>query len=217
MSNTDSFIEEVSEEVRRDKLFRLFRRYGWIAGVLVVLLVGGAAYNEWSKARAEAAAQARGDAIMTAMEAADSAQRLAALSRINVDGDAQSIVALLTSAQAIGAADKAAAAAALDAIAADDGLPDTYRDLALLKRVIITSDDTAPDARIAALQPLVAGGGPFRILAEEQIALAELESGDRQAALTRLRALRDDTAATAGLRQRVTQLIVVLGGEAEPA
>ena len=46
MSNSDSFIDEVTEEVRKDRLFQLFRRYGWIAGVVIVLIVGGAAWNE---------------------------------------------------------------------------------------------------------------------------------------------------------------------------
>ncbi len=36
MSNNDSFIDEVNEEVRRDKLYALFRKYGWI-GVVAVL------------------------------------------------------------------------------------------------------------------------------------------------------------------------------------
>ena len=36
MSGTDSFIEEVSEEVRRDKLFAKMRKYGWIAVLLVL-------------------------------------------------------------------------------------------------------------------------------------------------------------------------------------
>ena len=47
MSDTDSFIDEVTEEVRRDRMFNLLRRYGWIAVVAVLLLVGGAAWNEW--------------------------------------------------------------------------------------------------------------------------------------------------------------------------
>ena len=49
MSDTDSFIEEVSEEVRRDRLFRLFRKYAWLAILLVVLIVAGAALNEYRK------------------------------------------------------------------------------------------------------------------------------------------------------------------------
>ena len=47
MSDTDSFIEEVSEEVRRDKLFATMRKYGWIAVLIVLLLVGGTVYREF--------------------------------------------------------------------------------------------------------------------------------------------------------------------------
>ena len=79
MSNPDSFIEEVTEEVRRDRLFNLMRRYGWIAITAVVLLVVGAAYNEWQKARDMTAAQAFGDAVLTAIEAPTPEERAAGL------------------------------------------------------------------------------------------------------------------------------------------
>jgi hypothetical protein len=46
MSDTDGFIAEVTEDVRRDRLFRLFRRFGWIPAVLILILVGGTAYND---------------------------------------------------------------------------------------------------------------------------------------------------------------------------
>ena len=59
MANQDSFINEVTEEVRRDRLFTLFRRYAWIGITIVVLTVAGAAWNEWRKADARAEAQAR--------------------------------------------------------------------------------------------------------------------------------------------------------------
>ena len=49
VSDTDSFIEEVSEEVRRDRLFKIFKKYAWVAVLIVVLLVGGAAFNEYNK------------------------------------------------------------------------------------------------------------------------------------------------------------------------
>ena len=38
MSDTDSFIDEVTEEVKRDRLFAMMKRYGWIAVVIVLLL-----------------------------------------------------------------------------------------------------------------------------------------------------------------------------------
>lgn len=58
MSNSDSFIDEVTEEVRREKTFGYIKRYGWIVGLAVVVVVGGAAWNEWNKAQAQAEAEA---------------------------------------------------------------------------------------------------------------------------------------------------------------
>ena len=54
MSQNESFIDEVSEELRRDRLFALFRRWAWLGILIVVVAVGGAAWNEWRKARAAA-------------------------------------------------------------------------------------------------------------------------------------------------------------------
>lgn len=217
MSDHDSFIQEVSEEVRRERLFGYIRRYGWIAVLIVVLLVGGAAWNEYRKAQARAAAEGRGDAILSALEAEAPEARRAALEGIDDPGPAAPVVALLAAAEALEADDPARAADALRAIAADQDHPPVYRDLATLKLAILLTDRAEPGERIALLQPLTAPGAPFRVLAEEQIALAEIEAGETQAALDRLRAIARDTAATGGLRQRVNQLIVALGGEAEQA
>ena len=39
MSDTDSFIDEVTEEVRRDRMYLLLRRWGWVGVVAVVCLL----------------------------------------------------------------------------------------------------------------------------------------------------------------------------------
>jgi len=49
MSDTDSFIDEVTEEVRRDQLYGYLRKYGWIAAVVILAIVCGAAWNEYRK------------------------------------------------------------------------------------------------------------------------------------------------------------------------
>ena len=59
-------------------------------------------------------------------------------------------------------------------------------------------------------------GAPLRLLAEEQLALIDIEEGKVDAALTRLEAVRQDAEASVDLQQRATQLIVALGGKPEP-
>lgn len=217
MSDSDNFIEEVSDAVRRDKLFGYFRRYGWIAVAIVLLIVSGAAYNEWNKAQVQAAAEARGSEILAALDAASPIEKVDALEAIPAEGNATAVIEQLAAAQALAASEPARAEAALRAIEDNAGVDTIYRQMAALKRIMLTAADTGPTERIAELQQLATPGAPFRVLAEEQIALAELESGDRDAALTRLRALTEDTEASAGLRQRATRLIMALGGDAEAA
>lgn len=211
MSQPDSFIEEVSEEVRRDKLFALFRKYGWIGVLLVVLTVGGAAWNEWQKSTRQAAARAFGDAVLTALDAETPEARRAALAGIDATGDKAAIRALLLASDP--AEDRAASLAALQALADDPALPVVYRDLAILRRVILLGGEAPVADRRAALDPIAAPGRPYRPLALEQLAYLLVEEGKTDEAVAALRALTEDQAAPEGLRQRASQMIVALGGE----
>lgn len=217
MSNTDSFIDEVTEELRRDQLFRLIRKYGWIAVLLVLVLVGGAALNEFRKARQTAAAQAIGDQILAALVADDPAARAAALEAIDAEGEQATVLALLQSGETLAAGDAQAAADALSQIAIDASQPLIYRHLAEFKLILLQGDDLPAAERLARLESLAAPGAPFRLLAEEQMALTEISAGNREAALGRLQAIMADGEVTAGLRRRVSQLIVALGGQLEAA
>lgn len=209
MSNNESFIDEVTEEVRREKLYKALRKYGWIGIAAVLLLVGGASVNEWMKARDRAAAEAAGDAILAAVAAGSTEEQVAALDAIAAEGDLAAVLGLIAAGAQMD--DLAAADETLAAVAADAGTPPLYRDLAVLKRAMLPGQ-MAPAERVDALTPLTAPGAPFRVLAEEQIAFAEVELGETASALTRLEALLNDNEASGALRQRAQQLIVALGG-----
>lgn len=213
MSETDSFIEEVTEEVRRDKLFALMRKYGWIAILAVILIVGGAAWNEWRKARDRAAAEALGDAVLSALEAPESAAQARALAEIDAARPESALVlALLRAAAEAQADNREAALSILDGIASDPEAPVAYRDLAILKAVILRGADQDRDERLAKLDALAVPGRPFRVLALEQKALALYEFGDNDGAIAILLEILDEPEATEGLLQRAQQLIVALGG-----
>lgn len=209
MSDTDSFINEVTEEVRREKLFGYLRRYGWIGIACVLLLVGGAAFNEYRNAQARDAAQATGDALLDALEQADPAARAAAMAQVETSGDAVAVTMLLRASTQQEAGDTAGAFATLNALAVNAEAPEMYRDLAAFKATMLPSDDT--EARKAALETLAQPGQTFRLLALEQIAYVALAEGDTDAALAVLRQIEEDAAVTRGLRERVQTLMVALG------
>lgn len=213
MSETDSFIDEVTEEVRRDQLFAFFRKYGWIGIVGVLLIVGGAAWSEWQKARAEAQAEAFGDAIISAIGNSDAKARADALRAIEPDGGAGHalILGFLSATEAEAAGDTDGALAALKAVADNPDVGDVYRQLAQLKTAMIGQGMLDPAARDAMLEALAQPGAPFRALAMEQQALALVDGGKPDEAAALLTQIIEDADSTAGLKGRATQLLTALG------
>lgn len=215
MSNPDSFIDEVTEEVRRDRLFALFRKYGWIGVVLVLGIVGGAGWTEWQRAQSEAKAEAFGDAVLDALDLGAPEDRVAALGAIPTDGSQAAVLQLLLASDPVG--DRAGTLAALEALANDATQPPSYRDLAVLRRVVVAGADLPLADRRAALDPIAAPGRPYRTMALEQMAYLLVEENRTDEAIAALTALLTDQEAPGGVRSRAQEMIIALGGSVEPA
>lgn len=212
MSDTDSFIEEVSEEVRRDRMFLMIRRYGWIAVLVIVAIVGGAAYNEYRKASQKAAAQGLGDAIIASMAADEPSGRAAALETVSADTPGgEAILDFLTATALINSGDTAAGIQRLQAISLNNDVPQIYREIATFKALTQQGDTLSVEDRRIQFESLAQGTGPLRLLATEQLALIDLETGETQAALDRLQDIVLDAETDRTLRQRAAQLIIALG------
>ena len=217
MSDADSFIEEVTEEVRRDRMYLLLRRWGWVGVLAVVAIVGGAAFNEYRKARDTNQAEALGDAILSALAengSAERAQSLQAIDAASVGGDA--VLNMLLSASQAEAGSAQDAVNSLNAIATQGDLPEIYRAIASFKALLLQTDTMPVADRRQQFEALAIPGAPLRLLDEEHLALIDVAEGNTQAALDRLQALRQDAEASVDLQQRAAQLIVALGGEPEP-
>lgn len=213
MSNPDSFIEEVTEEVRRDRLYGYLRRYGWIAIVVVLGIVGGTAWREYQIATQSASAQAFGDGILTALENEDVGERVAALDALTVESpESKAVLDMLIAAEQGDEGDDAAAIARLQAVSNNAELPSIYRQIASYKALASGAETLSVDERRSGFEALAIAGQPLRLLAEEQLALIEIETGEKSAALKRLQAILVDSEVTSGLRRRASQLIVALGG-----
>jgi hypothetical protein len=210
VSQTDSFIEEVNEEVRRDRLYRLAKRYGWIVVLAILLVVGGAAANEWRKAQARSQAQALGDAMYQALERDTPLSRGSALADIGGDDVPGALARLLASAE-LAEVDADRAGALLEEIVAIPDIPPLYRDLAVLKLTMIPDFPLRSDQKLERLQPLTAPGAPFRMTALEQVALVHAERRETEEALAVLSQIEESAEASPGQRQRVAQLRIALG------
>ncbi len=220
MSESDSFISEVSDELRRDRLFAFFRRWGPFLIAGLVLLVGASAYLEWRRIGDDRSAAQRGDAMLAAVRTEAPEARAAALAGLATDAGDRGVIPALLEAEALAASEQAdAALATLDRVIDDAAVSPVYRDLARLHRLGIRGDAVPIAERIAELDQMVGPDAPFRLVALEARGLARLQSGDIAAAREDLTAVAGDPLATRDLRGRVLEVLRALGTppEAVPA
>ena len=216
MSDTDSFLQEVSEELRRDRLYRNIRKYGWIAIVLVFIIVGAATYREYMKSQAETEAELFGTSIIDALNETDSADRISKLQEIIAPGhNSKAIVAMLLSAEAIGNEPKTLEMNGLKDVAESLSIDAHYRDLLNFKILLGSAEIMSVEERVKAYNTLSEPGNPYRLLAEEQMALIELELGNTDNAVEKISQILLDAELTSGLRNRATQMLIALGKDPE--
>ena len=68
MVESESFIKEVSEEVKRDRLFKALNKFKWPLFALIMLLVGAVGGYEYYKFDKKSRAQKNGEFLISAIE-----------------------------------------------------------------------------------------------------------------------------------------------------
>ena len=211
MSNPDSFIDEVREEVRKDRLYRMLRRYGWIGGLVVLVIVGGTAYREWSTTNKRIAAEAVGDSILAASALTSPSEQIEMLDGIAVgSADAGAIRDFIVAATMLEDGDRTNAIARLADISSDSEVSTVYRDLALLKSIAVRQDTDEPGSLVQELDGLIEGDSEFRFLALEIKAIALERMGRVEDAVAILRNLRSESGVPRELSNRAAGLLAEL-------
>lgn len=219
MANNDSFIREVEEELRSDRLKAVWDRFGTAIlalAVLIVLATGGKVFWDWySTSRANAS----GDRFMEALSLAGegrSDEALAALTALEADGHGQYPVLAAMRAATIraGSGDVPGAVAAFDAIANDTDVPPAFRDVARLRAAYLLVD-TGSYADVAGrVGQFDTAEGPLRHAAREAMGLAAYREGNMGEATRLMRAIVDDPLSPlplAGRARIVLDLITASG------
>jgi hypothetical protein len=178
--------QEVDEEVRRERLEKLWQRYGNLviaACILVVVAVGAWRGYEWWQDKKAAESGAAFEAAVTLAETGKHQEAEAAFAKLAADGSAgYRPLARLREAAELAHTDKAAAVKAYDEIAADKSAGQVIDELAALRSGFLLVD-TAPYSEIRTrLEPLTGADKTFRHSARELLALSAWKSGDMTAA-----------------------------------
>ncbi len=216
-ASAELLIREVDEELKQEEFLKLWKRYGnIIIGGAVAIVLGVAGWQGWQGWQAKQREQA-GMRFTTALQtlaqgkADDFTRELGGIAQDGTTGY-KLLAALKLAQMKEEAGDSAAAILQYDAVAAQSGIPASYRDLARLKSAylkVATGDYASLEKAVG---DLGAESNPWRHSAREILALAALKGGDTAKAKTLLAKVADDASAPQGLRARATEMLAALGG-----
>lgn len=205
---------EVDEDIRRERLKKLWDRFGpYLIGlaVLIVAGIGGwRGYEYWQTQKAQDAS-ARFEAAMALADAGKPAEAEAAFARVAEDAGiaAYRTMARLRQAAALTQSDPKAAVAIFDAVAADNAAGRNFQDLAALRAGFILVDTASLDDMKQRLEPLTGPQHTFRHSARELLALSAWRAGNMADAKRWSDLIISDTESPAGMRQRMEALLAL--------
>ena len=217
--SNDTFLKEVDENLRRDRMTDFFKSYGkWVAVAVVLFLaaVGGWIYWEERQNRASSDQSEQLHALLTDLSAGKTQtvpQRVAELEKSHSDV-VRASATLTDAAVALEKNNRSAAIAKYRELASDEGLAQPFRDVATVRMTALEFDSLKPEEVIARLQPLAKAGNPWFGSAGEMTALALMKQNKNAEAGRLFAAIAADSQVPSSIRSRAVQVAGTLGVDA---
>jgi hypothetical protein len=205
------FFREVDEDVRRDRILKLWTKHRSLIIALAVIIVAGTggwrfyAYHRDQAATAagtkyEAAAQ-----LSREKKPAEAAAAFNALSKASPKGYAS--LARLRAGNELAVSDPQAAIKIYEELAEDPGADPTFKDLARLRAAMLRVDIDDPLEFERKFGPLAADTFAYHGQIRELLGLAALKRNDLDAARRWFEGITSDPRAPAGVRARAEALL----------
>lgn len=217
--SNEAFLREVDDELRRDQALHVWQNYGrWIIGAVIAALIAFAGFLYW-QSHNEGQRGEEGEKFKAAFKALseNKAQEAEAPLKELAQSRADGFNAMARFTQAdilLQKNDLKGAAAILGGIAADDGLAQEFRDLALIRQTSAEYDSLKPEQVADRLKGLAVRGNPWFGSAGELVAIAYLRQGKRGDAGKLYGEIAKDESVPRSIRQRAVQMAGVLGVDA---
>ncbi|MGV0876771.1 tetratricopeptide repeat protein [Martelella sp. FLE1502] len=218
----DSFIREVNEELRSDRMKDAWRRYGKILiAAAVILVVGTAGWRGYEYWQSREAAKS-GDVFLTALNQIEAGNLDAAeqtLAQLEQEGHGSyPVLAQLRAATLLSeAGDTAAAISAFSSIGKDRSVPEAIRDAAKLRAGWLLVDTGTYEQVSAEVEELSNDGNPFRFSAREILGLSAYRLKDYTRAQQWFEAIANDPEAPRNVLNRAQIMLEVMTADGNVA
>jgi len=217
--DSDTFLREVDEELRRDRVSGFVTRYGWYILGAALLLLAAVGFYLWWQHRQTVEAGEQAERLIQVIEQIDQNNARAAAGAIDElaasDQVGYRMAALFARANAQIATNAVPAAiATLKGIAADADAPQPYRDAAVIRQTLLELDSLPPDQIVQRLRPYAAAGNAWHGTAGEMLGVALIRQQKFQEAGRVFEAIARDKSVPEPIRARAIQMASSLGIDA---
>ncbi|MBU2582964.1 MAG: tetratricopeptide repeat protein [Alphaproteobacteria bacterium] len=217
VDSNESFLREIKEEIDRERIENLWKRYGTLivgAGALVVVAVAG--FQIWNSMQQRAAHEA-GAAYEQALNAVfaknldEAATKFSEIAKSGPSGYA--LLAGMQAAATLAEQGKTAEAIAeFETIAKRDGGDQLFKGFATLQAAALRIGDADFNEMQNRLAPLIKDGEPWRFNAQELLAVAAVKAGEFEAAKAGFEKILAEPDVPPAMRQRANLRMLQIAG-----
>ena len=217
--SNDTFLKEVDENLRRDRMTDFFKSYGkWVALGVVLFLAAGGGWIYWQEQRKREASEQSEQlhSLLTDLAAGRTQtvpQRVAQLETSHSDVVRASAM-LTDAAVALEQNNRSAAIAKYRELAGDKDIAEPFRDVATVRLTALEFDTIKPEEVVTRLQPMAKAGHPWFGSAGEMTALALMKQNKNAEAGRLFAAIAADSQVPSSIRSRAVQVAGTLGVDA---
>jgi hypothetical protein len=202
VSENESFIDEVTEEVRRDKLYLLLKRYGWVPVIVIITVILTSIFIEIRNNEKVIEAENLGDLLASSLSGDTEVK---AILSNDISSTPKSLIALLLEAKILeNKLEYQTAIAAYQTVLSREEIPTSLRDFVKFKLVLLVKDDPIGVKKL--IGDLINPDGSFYLLALEQKVLIEIGEKRWNEAIANLNLILADPDVSQGMISRATQI-----------
>lgn len=211
----DSFIREVNEEIRSDRMKSIWKRYGiYLIGIAVLIVVATAAFRGYQYYTGVQATRS-GDAFLAALNLAREGRQdeaLAALRELEEGGyGSYPALARMRAATVLAdTGDEAAAISDFSTIGNDNSVPAAIRDIARIRAAYLLVDAGSYEDVAVQVEILSGADNPMRHSAREALGLSAWKAGELIQARQWFEQIAGDTGVPAGISQRAQMMLDII-------